>query len=990
MRTPAPAGRRRPWFAVAVILAMPAGAAEPLADWTRSGALFVITTPDGADLPAGAVVERFPLLVRLHGDSFDFGAARPDGADLRFTTAAGVPLAHEVESWDAAAGTAAVWVCVPRIEGNAVQELRVHWGNPAAASTADGRAVFNAANGHLSVWHMADEVADSAGTLASRDTGTTPVAGVIGGARRLPGGKGVCGGTEIEGYPTGAAAHTTEAWFRAERSNVTVVAWGNEAARGKVMMNLRSPPHVSMDCYFSAGNVEGRGTLALGGWTHVVHTYREGDSRVYVDGVLDGVSPHAEPALAIARPARLWLGGWYDNYSFVGDLDEVRVSNVARSPEWVRLCHENQKPTQSLVGPVVPPGAEFGLSPDRLAIAEGATGTVTARAGGARKLTWVLERGGREQVLAVDRLSCTVAAGRVTGAETATLELRGVFADGVRSQRVAIAIADTIPEPEVTLEAPASWDGRTPVTVVPRLGNEAALAAAGAGSLRTSWSVSGPVVRGITAAGALELRRSLASGPLVVTLTADNGGPPATARATITVTEPARDPWIVPPAAPDDRPVDGRFYARGDDGQGTLRCNGRLDAPAERVTLRVFAGDEAVASAAAAPAADGTYALAARLPARRVAYRVECRAGDRLLHEARDILCGDVFLIAGQSNAVANDFGRDDPPPPSPWVRTFGATEGGPGARLEAWTTAVARAPGGKGEIGYWGVELGRRLADAHDVPICIINGAQGGTRIDQHQRDAADPESVGTIYGRLLWRVRAAGLAHGVRGILWHQGESDQGADGPGGGYGWETYRTAFHELAAAWQEDYPNLRHIHLFQIWPRACSMGRDGSDDRLREVQRTLPRDFSRAAVMSTLGIRPPGGCHYPAAGYAEFARLIAPLVERDHYGRTFAEPIAPPNLVRAAFTGADRAAIALEFDQPVVWLPAAAEEFRLDGRPGRVRAGSVQGNVLTLVLAEPGPVARISYVDGGSWNQDRVLRGTGGIAALTFCEVPVAP
>jgi hypothetical protein len=300
----------------------------------------------------------------------------------------------------------------------------------------------------------------------------------------------------------------------------------------------------------------------------------------------------------------------------------------------------------------------------------------------------------------------------------------------------------------------------------------------------------------------------------------------------------------------------------------------------------------------------------------------------------------------------------------------------------------VARAAGGRGQIGYWGVELGRRLVESRKVPICIVNGAVGGTRIDQHQRNDADPTDAGTIYGRLLWRVREAGLAHGVRGILWHQGENDQGADGPTGGYGWETYRPLFHALAASWQEDYPNLRHIHLFQIWPRACAMGRDGSDDRLREVQRTLCRDFSRAGVMSTLGILPPGGCHYPAAGYAEFARLLAPLVERDHYGRTFAEPITPPNLVKAAFTSPAREAIALEFDQPVVWKPEIAREFSIDGRRGRVAAGSVAGNVLTLRLTEPGPAARITYLEGRDWSQDRLLLGTSGIAALTFCEVPV--
>ena len=65
-------------------------------------------------------------------------------------------------------------------------------------------------------------------------------------------------------------------------------------------------------------------------------------------------------------------------------------------------------------------------------------------------------------------------------------------------------------------------------------------------------------------------------------------------------------------------------------------------------------------------------------------------------------------------------------------------------------------------------------LIETHKVPICIINGAQGGTRIDQHQRNEADPTDVSTIYGRLLWRLQQAKLTHGVRAVLWHQGEND------------------------------------------------------------------------------------------------------------------------------------------------------------------------------------------------------------------------
>ena len=969
-------------------------AAGPGAQWRHSGSLFILTTPAGADLPAAASVEQFPLLLRLHADTFDFSQAKADGTDLRFSTADGTPLTYEIESWDAARGAAAVWVRMPRIEGNAVQELRLYWGNPAAVPESNGRAVFDASNGYLSVWHMGDEVADATGALQPHDTGTTPTTGVIAAARHFPGGKGVLCGQEIAFFPAGAEPHTTQAWLRPERPNGLVVGWGNEQAQGKVTMQFRSPPHVSMDCYFSAGNLEGKTDLAVGRWVHVVHTYREGETRLYVDGVLDTENVNGRPPMKISRPARLFLGGWYDNYTFLGDLDEVRVSKVARSAEWVKLEYENQKPMQSLVGPVVSRGDRFEVAPARLAVAEGKSGTVVAQAGGARKLSWILTRGGRETVVAVDRLSYAFDAGRVTGDDVASLELRAVFATGVKAATIPIAVREAIPEPALGLAAPATWDGRTPVEVVPTVTNRAALEAAGAGEVRFTWKLSGPAIHDRLPDGRLALCRALASGPLTVTLVADNGGTAVETSATIAVTEPPRDPWLPRTAGPDEQPQDGQFYARDEEGLGTLVCNGVLEQPAGELVLEVFTGEvvegqEPFAREARTPAADGRYAFTVRIPAGLVTYRTVLRAGDRVLHSARNLVCGDVFLINGQSNAVATDFGKDDPPTPNEWVRTFGTTEGGPGSRQTFWAAGVARAPGGKGQIGFWGVELGRRLVESQQVPIGIVNGAVGGTRIDQHQRNDADPTDVGTIYGRLLWRVREARLERGVRGILWHQGENDQGADGPTGGYGWETYRSFFHTLAAAWQEDYPNLRHIHLFQIWPHACSMGRNGSDDRLRDVQRTLGRDFSRLEVMSTLGIQPPGGCHFPAAGYSEFARLIAPLVERDHYGRTFPKSITPPNLVKAACTSPAREAIALEFDQPVVWKPELAGEFFIDGARGRVAEGRVAGNVLTLRLAGPGPAGRITYLESREWSQDRLLLGSNGMAALTFCEVPIA-
>ena len=192
-------------------------------------------------------------------------------------------------------------------------------------------------------------------------------------------------------------------------------------------------------------------------------------------------------------------------------------------------------------------------------------------------------------------------------------------------------------------------------------------------------------------------------------------------------------------------------------------------------------------------------------------------------------------------------------------------------------------------------MELAKRLLASEKMPIFMINGAVGGTRIDEHQPSPGNHADLNTIYGRVLWRVQQARLTHGIRAVLWHQGENDQGANGPAGGFGWESYQQYFLDMSAAWKEDMPNIQHYYIFQIWPNSCAMGGAGIGDRLREVQRTLPRLYSNMDVMSTLGIKPAGGCHYPLAGWAEFARLIQPLIERDIYGKPPAGPITPPDL-----------------------------------------------------------------------------------------------
>ncbi|HET6249503.1 MAG TPA: DUF2341 domain-containing protein [Tepidisphaeraceae bacterium] len=968
-----------------------AAPAVSYASWRHSGSIFLTTTPSGADLPAEALLRDFPVLVRLDRDFFDFAQAKSHGEDVRFSTPDGMPLAFQIDDWNAKDGSAAVWVRIPLLKGNDRQEIVMHWGNENANSESSGKAVFNDGNGYLSVWHMNDEAQDEVGTLQTKDTGTQPAAGIIGAARHFPGGAGIFGGDKIAKYPSGGDAHSTEAWFRAEKPNATIIGWGNEGGgRGsKIRMQFRSPPHIHIDSDFS--DVNGQATLPMDEWIHVVHTYDRGVGRIYINGKLDA---EAKPTLNIKSPARLWIGGWYNNYDFQGDIDEVRVSKVARSADWVKAEYENQKPMQTLVGPIVQSGAAFSVSPAELTVSEGRQAAVSAQAGGAQKVYWILKRDGRETVVAADRFHFTFDAGRVSGDQSATLIFKAIYADEIKTREIPISIKEAIPDPIFTLTAPPAWDGRSAIEVTPQISNSRQMRDAGAGEMHYAWHVADFAVTTEARDGKLLLKRAQNSGKLIVTATIDNGGKPMTQTAEFLVTEPASDAWVQRTPVKDEKPVDNQFYSRDDRNEGTLFYNGVLKDEGESVFLRAYADDKPFANENRKLGADKAYAFTIKLKPGLIRYKIEFGSisGDRekLLNTVSNIICGDAYLINGQSNAEATSFGNADYPFSSPWIRTFGSMEGSPhGANLGGWANASARGKDGVATIGYWGMELARRLVDDEKMPICIINGAVGGTRIDQHQPNAANPEDLETIYGRLLHRVRQARLETGIRGILWHQGENDQGADGPTGGFGYETYRQYFLDMAAGWKRDYPNVQHYYIFQIWPKSCAMGINGSDNRLREVQRELRTAFSHMSIMSTLGIIPAGTCHYPPEGYADMARLICPLVEQNNYGKQFAMSVSPPNLKRAGFSDNKKDEIVMEFDQPMKWDNSLCGQFYLDGQAGKVASGKVSGNKVTLKLASGSSARKLTYLDSKSWSQSTLLKGENGIAALTFCEVPIA-
>ncbi|MCX6872709.1 MAG: hypothetical protein NTW21_02725 [Verrucomicrobia bacterium] len=71
------------------------------------------------------------------------------------------------------------------------------------------------------------------------------------------------------------------------------------------------------------------------------------------------------------------------------------------------------------------------------------------------------------------------------------------------------------------------------------------------------------------------------------------------------------------------------------------------------------------------------------------------------------------------------------------------------------------------------------------------------------------------------------------------------------------------------------------------------------------------------------------------------------------------------------------------------LRALEREAMLAAPPGmKLVSGTASGNVLTLKLAAPATAKTIIHLTDRKWDPKTLICGKNGIAALTFCEVPV--
>jgi hypothetical protein len=331
------------------------GMPEPCTDWWDCA--WPVRVPVEVSWP-GAPLEQFPIRVALTSERFDFTASTESGADLRVVDDAGRPLPFEIELWDPEASTAEVWVRLPALEDGA--RIWLYHGNIDAEAAEDPPAVF--ARDYLAVWHMGPELGEATGAEPLGDAGTSDATGRIGRARGFDGTS-----AHLRPAPEPAlldvfeAGATLSAWVLVDTFgqggygrildhasvNTAIDGWSlgvAGVADGGTIDTLRFAYGYSL----MQGDWRPVATLSPGTWHHVAVAYVAGDvstvPQFYVDGspietvatveIAEGVPNQA----TTTQPAIGALGPGASRF-FDGSIDELRVSGVVRSPQWIAAEH---------------------------------------------------------------------------------------------------------------------------------------------------------------------------------------------------------------------------------------------------------------------------------------------------------------------------------------------------------------------------------------------------------------------------------------------------------------------------------------------------------------------------------------------------------------------------------------------------------------------------------------------------------------------------
>ena len=324
-------------------------------------------TIDGSKVPA--TLSNFPVLVSLPSDGGLSGSAQANGNDILFTNSAGTTkLDHEIESYTASTGALIAWVNVPTVTSGTNTVIYMYYGNSTVASQQNPTGVWDA--NYKGVWHLKESCTGAPGEFKDSTqnvingrggaAGACPTLisnGAIGGAQSFDGSNdNISMGTSTLLQPseltfsywisrTGSWNGLQRRFFWAQGALQATHGWYvdfTDSTGQNRPLNLATDhagwlaPVMAPDTYYS-----------LNTWTYMVVTYSTtaNVAQSYKNAVSQGMTSWGTMPTSITSTSDpKYVAMSRDpavNY-VQGNFDELRISNIVRSPAWIATEYANQ------------------------------------------------------------------------------------------------------------------------------------------------------------------------------------------------------------------------------------------------------------------------------------------------------------------------------------------------------------------------------------------------------------------------------------------------------------------------------------------------------------------------------------------------------------------------------------------------------------------------------------------------------------------------
>ena len=325
-------------FALAALLATTPALAWWNGDWASRQQITLDAGPKGANLKAD--LDNVPVLIRLHSGNFDFLSANPDGSDLRFVAGDDkTPLKFYIEKFDPVNQLAVIWVQLPKLAAGKPATLWLYSGNDKAGPAGDAKAVFDA---HQTAVYdfaqagMPKDVTANANNASASGAGQDANA-IIGTGASFNGSQTIqVPASASLGIPAGGQ-FTWSAWIKPAAAGQNAVLF----SQGDLSIGLDAA-----GVYAKQGGVTLHAPLGGAGWHQVALTAGPAGYALYVDGNAAATAPGSLAALN----APLTLGAdAQGGEGYKGGMDEVELSNAARSADWIGLAAKSQGPDAAFI-----------------------------------------------------------------------------------------------------------------------------------------------------------------------------------------------------------------------------------------------------------------------------------------------------------------------------------------------------------------------------------------------------------------------------------------------------------------------------------------------------------------------------------------------------------------------------------------------------------------------------------------------------------------